>query len=122
MQSLLTVTSVSQLEKVVEAMDSGGVDGLIVSNRELEDFSFDMSGQRALKILSSDAMKGFKSKYPDALILVEGRVGIIQDSTTSGEPSAEDYVRQLKDAGATGAIIGGGLAGEFAAALSSIAL
>jgi indole-3-glycerol phosphate synthase len=123
MQSLLTVTSAAQLEKVVTAMDAGTVDGLIVSNRELEDFSFDMTGQQALNILQSDAMKFFQEKHPDAPILVDGRVGIIEaPDSMSGTRSRKGYIEQLKEAGATGAIIGGGLVGDFASDLSSFVL
>ncbi|KAL3918031.1 MAG: hypothetical protein SGILL_004436 [Bacillariaceae sp.] len=123
MQSLLTVTSATQLAKVVDAMEAGSVEGLIVSNRELEDFSFDMSGRQALGILSSVAMKSFREKHPDAPILVEGRVGIIKGSAESGkDTAAKDYIHQLKDAGATGAIVGGGLASDFASTLSSFVM
>jgi indole-3-glycerol phosphate synthase len=110
MQSLLTLTSTTQLENVSNAMDAGSVDGIIVSNRNLEDYSFDMTGQQALSILGSDEMKAFREKHGDALVLVEGRVGIIEAKGEDGSDSSKAYIEQLKQAGANGAIVGGGLA------------
>ena len=69
-----------------------------------------MTGQQALNILKSDALKEFKEKYEsDIPILVEGRIGIIQTKNENGEISALNYVNDLKNAGAWGAIVGGGL-------------
>jgi methylmalonyl-CoA mutase cobalamin-binding subunit len=74
---------------------------------QLEDFSFDMPGQQALDILASDAMKDFREKHgKDIPVLVEGRVGIIK---AKADKIAQTYIEKLKEAGATGAIIGGGL-------------
>jgi len=114
MQSMLTVTSVAQVENL-KVLSEGSISGLIVSNRELEDFSFDMTGNQALSILRSEEMKTFKEKHGDDIpILVEGRVGIIQSNDDQGEENFKAYIEQLKLAGATGAVIGGGLlSGEF---------
>jgi hypothetical protein len=50
-------------------------------------------------------------------------VGIIEaPDSMSGTRSRKGYIEQLKEAGATGAIIGGGLAGDFASDLSSFVL
>jgi hypothetical protein len=66
-----------------------------------------MTGQQALGILASDAMKDFREKHgKDIPVLVEGRVGIIK---AKADKSAQTYIEKLKEAGATGAIIGGGL-------------
>jgi indole-3-glycerol phosphate synthase len=109
MQSLLTVTSTAQVENLNNCVDSGSVDGIIVSNRELEDYSFDMSGGQALAILRSNEMKLFREKHTDALVLVEGRVGIIQWQENDDSKSPLAYIQHLKEAGADGAIVGGGL-------------
>ena len=72
-----------------------------------------MTGQQALTILQSDEMKEFREKQgDDILVLVEGRVGLIESST--GDKSTLGYLDELKAAGATGAIVGGGLAANEA--------
>jgi hypothetical protein len=77
---------------------------------QLEDFSFDMTGQQALNILQSAVMKDFREKFGNEIpVLVEGRIGIIKSKDADGAESALGYVSQLKEAGATGAIVGGGL-------------
>ena len=70
-----------------------------------------MTGQQALNILKSDVMKDFREKYgsDEVPVLVEGRIGIIKSKDAGGVESALGYVSQLKEAGATGAIVGGGL-------------
>ena len=104
LQVLVTVTSVVQIEAVC-TLPKGSIHGLIVSNRELEDFSFDRSGQQVLDLLQSDAVSKFRSIHGDDIpVLAEGRVGIIE---RNGDTLA--YIHELKDAGATGAIVGGGL-------------
>jgi indole-3-glycerol phosphate synthase len=109
LQTFVSATSPAQI-KALSVVAAGGVDGLIVSNRELEDFSFDMTGQQALDMLKSDELKEFKEKHgADIPILVEGRVGIIKWRNEKGETSAENYLHELKKAGAIGAIVGGGL-------------
>jgi len=76
---------------------------------QLEDFSFDMSGQQALTVLRSDRMAEFRKKHGyETPILVEGRVGIIARE----DDTAMDYMKQLKEAGATGAIIAGAIAAD----------
>lgn len=112
MQSLLTVTSAAQVENL-NVLSANGIDGLIVSNRDLEDFSFDMTGRQALDILGSDELKAFMEKHGnDFPILVEGRVGIIQAKDDDGNSDSDIYIEQLKRAGATGAVVGGGLASD----------
>jgi indole-3-glycerol phosphate synthase len=52
MQALLTVTSIVQLENIVNALPEGGVDGLIVSNREVCALTASKNDNAFLKILS----------------------------------------------------------------------
>jgi indole-3-glycerol phosphate synthase len=105
LQVLVTVTSAVQIE-AVSALPKGSVQGLIVSNRQLEDFSFDTTGQQVLDLLKSDALATFRSNHGDDIpVMAEGRVGVIERG--SGDKLA--YIKELKDAGATGAIVGAGL-------------
>lgn len=109
MQALLSVTSAAQI-KALDILPAGSIAGLVVSNRELEDFSFDMTGQQALKLLQSEELQGFQAKHGYHVpILVEGRVGLID---AFGEPGA--YLEALQEAGAIGAIVGAGLAPDDA--------
>ena len=81
------------------------------SQIQLEDFSFDMTGQRALDLLNSDALTELRQTHGDDIaVFVEGRVGIIERPDSSGKNSARHYLAELRDAGAMGAIVGGGLA------------
>jgi len=107
MQTFVTVTSTKQIEDL-GILPAGSVKGLIVSNRNLEDFSFDMTGRQALDILNSKAMKEFREKHGDdnIAVLVEGRVGVVIGETGK---SPQDYINELKEAGAIGAIVGTGL-------------
>lgn len=102
-QTLATVTSEVQLRAIAN-LPAGSVQAIIVSNRELEDFGFDMTGQQALNLLKSQALKETLEKH-DVPVLVEGRVGLIEGS----DGSSASYLKDLKEAGATGAIVGGGL-------------
>jgi len=112
MQTLATVTSEVQLRSLAE-LPARSIDGIIVSNRELEDFSFDMTGQQALTLLRSEALKDLRKIHgDDLLVLVEGRVGMIERPDETGEKTAKRYMEELKEAGAIGAIVGGGLAVE----------
>jgi hypothetical protein len=80
---------------------------------QLEDFSFDMTGEQALDMLKSDELAEFRATHgSDIPVLVEGRVGIIERNNKKGETSPLNYLRELKDAGAIGAIVGGGLVNE----------
>ena len=107
MQTIATVTSAKQIERI-EMLPEGSVDGLIVSNRNLEDFSVDPSGQQALDILGSDAMERFRAKNPDAVVLADGRIGIVTGEVKGGSP--EGYIQKLRELGVIGAIVGAGLA------------
>ena len=81
-----------------------------------------MTGRQALEILESVELKAFKEKHGEFIpILVEGRVGIIQSKDDGGNEDSGVYIQQLKSAGATGAIIGGGLVPDESSA-SLIAL
>ena len=61
-----------------------------------------MTGEQALSLLKSDALQEVKEKHGEDLpVLVEGRVGIIE---------RKNYMEELRDAGALGAIVGGALA------------
>lgn len=106
MQTFVTITSAKQIEKI-GILPVGSVNGLIVSNRNLEDFSVDLSGQQALEILASDALKEFRQKHSDVVILADGRVGIVTGQKDGGSP--EEYIQKLKEKGAIGAIVGAGL-------------
>lgn len=106
---MLTVTSAAQVDNL-KVLSANSIDGLIISNRDLEDFSFDMTGRQALDILESDELKAFNEKHGDDIpILVEGRVGIIEVED-DGKSDPKNYIEQLQRAGATGAVVGGGLA------------
>lgn len=106
MQAVLSVTSTTQI-KALEILPANGIAGLVVSNRNLEDYSFDMTGQQALRLLQSEELQAFRAKHggEDFPVFVEGRVGLID---AFGEPGA--YLEALHEAGATGAIVAGGLA------------
>ena len=72
-----------------------------------------MTGQQALNVLESDELKTFKEKHGNYFpILVEGRVGIIEVRDDDGNKNYEIYIEKLKNAGATGAIVGGGLTSD----------
>lgn len=110
LQTLITVTSEVQIRTLLE-LAPGSFQGLIISNRELEDFSFDETGNQALDLLKSDALEELlKIQGDDFPVLVEGRVGIIEREGEDGSASAGQYIKELAQAGATGAIVGGGLA------------
>lgn len=103
LQVVASVTSEVQIE-MLSKLGAGSIVALIVSNRELETFDFDDSGEQALSLLNSDAMKSFREKNGDDVpIMVEGRVGIIESD--GGDNVA--YIQSLKEAGAFGAIVGG---------------
>jgi len=113
LQTIISVTSEVQINSVT-SLSTGSIDALVVSNRDLETFSFDDEGKQALDLLRSNAMKEFKIKHGyEVPILVEGRVGIIEMRDQSGAKSTRQYIKALKDAGAIGAIVGGGLAAKM---------
>ncbi|KAL7435292.1 hypothetical protein ACHAXM_004624 [Skeletonema potamos] len=105
LQVLASVTSEVQIEMLTK-LGPGSIHALVVSNRELETFDFDESGEQALSLLKSEALQSFREKHgSDVPFLVEGRVGIIErDGDNAG------YIKALKEAGAFGAIVGGGIA------------
>ena len=106
LQVVASVTSEVQINMLAE-LGSGSVVAMVISNRDLETFDFDNSGEQALSLLRSDALKSFREKNGDVPILVEGRVGIVE-AADGGDSVA--YIQALKDAGAFGAIVGGGMA------------
>lgn len=109
-QCLVTCTSEVQIEALLK-LSKGSIHGLILSNRDLEDFSFDMTGRQALGLLKSDALARLREYHGEnLLILVEGRVGLIEGINAKGDPDINAYLQELEVAGAVGAIIGGALA------------
>ncbi len=91
---------------MINKLGAGSICALAVSNRELENFDFDTSGEQALNLLRSDALAAFRGKHgAEVPVLVEGRVGMIE---ADGDETA--YIWALKDAGAFGAIVAGGIA------------
>jgi indole-3-glycerol phosphate synthase len=103
MNVVASVTSEVQIKSITNL--GGGISAVSVSNRDLETFALDDSGEQALRLLKSEAMKEFKTINPDAFIFAEGGVGAIE---MEGEDvKGEKYIQALKDAGAMGAIIGG---------------
>lgn len=107
MDVVASVTSEVQINSLTKLQ--GGIAAISLSNRDLETFGFDESGMQVLQLMKSNAMKKFSDAHPEALILAEGRVGIIE-MEAGEEKTAESYVHELKKAGVMGAIIGGGLA------------
>jgi len=105
LQVVASVTSEVQIE-MLSKLGAGSIVALVVSNRELESFDFDNSGEQALSLLRSEALASFREKHGDVPVLVEGRVGIVE--ADGGDSVA--YIQALKDAGAFGAIVGGGMA------------
>lgn len=108
MNVVASVTSEVQIDRLTKL--GSKIDAISVSNRDLETFSFDDTGAQALSLLKSDAMKAFKQSHPEAVVLAEGRVGMIEIDNGTGDKFAHLYVEALKDAGAMGAIVGGGIA------------
>lgn len=110
MQVLVTVTSTRQIENI-GILPGGIISGIVVSNRNLEDFSIDMTGQQALDLLESEALTKFRETHAnDVAVFVEGRVGILTGEKKGG--SAQDYIQKLREAGAIGAIAGAGLVAD----------
>lgn len=109
LKTLVTVTSAKHVKRLEKGLADGKgiqVDGLIVSNRNLEDFSVDVTGQQALDILESEELKSYIEKRGGRdVLLVEGRVGL----TKCERGSTVRYMKSLQEAGATGAIVGSAL-------------
>ena len=77
---------------------------------QLEDFSFDMTGEQALNLLKSEALGDVREAHgADIPVFVEGRVGVIERLDDDGKPSTSRYLEELSKAGAMGVIVGGGL-------------
>ena len=74
MDVVASVTSEVQINALTKL--GSGTSATSVSNRDLETFAFDDSGEQVLDLLGSEAMKEFRDVLPDALVLVEGRVGL----------------------------------------------
>ena len=111
LQMVASVSSEAQL-RLLNTLN-GGIHTLVISNRDMETFGCDASGEQALSLLKSEAVKEFKEKFgADIPILVEGRVGIIERDDEDGNPSTTAYIRALKDAGAMGAIVASGLVSD----------
>jgi len=96
------VTSEAQVSALT-ALPCDSYQGIILSNRELEDFSFDKSGEQALRLLRSEALAELKAKHEHVLVFVQGQVGAMDRDQAS-------YLSELKKAGASGAFVGTGLA------------
>jgi hypothetical protein len=93
---------------MLNMLEAGSIVALAISNRDLETFDFDGSGEQALSLLQSEELKTFRKKNGNGVpILVEGRVGIVG---ADGDGDGTTYIKALRDAGAFGAIIGGGIA------------
>lgn len=106
LQVLAVCSSEPQIDLVLN-LPTGSISALVVSNRDLETFNFDSTGQQALSLLKGEALARFREKHgTDIPVLAEGRVGIIED----GRGSSEGYIKLLKEASAFGAIVGGGVA------------
>jgi len=103
LQIALTVTSEVQIQRVCE-LESKNFDLLVLSNRDLETFDFDSTGDQVKNLLDSLAMQKFRERFPDKKVFVEGRVGII------GDDDAGEYIKSLIEKGADGSIVGGALA------------
>lgn len=115
LQVLVTVTTQVQIQVLAESVAPkvGTIlNGVIVSNRQLEDYSFDETGKQALLLLKSVAMQNLREAVSDDfVVLAEGGVGIIERTDEiTGESDPSNYVRELAQAGAVGAIVGAGLA------------
>ncbi|KAL7541300.1 hypothetical protein ACHAXR_010793 [Thalassiosira sp. AJA248-18] len=105
LQVVASVTSEVQIE-MVSKLNPGSISALVISNRELETFDFDHSGEQALSLLKSEVIASFRENHgEDVPVFVEGRVGIAE---LDGDNVA--YIQALKEAGAFGAIVGGGVA------------
>lgn len=105
MQVVASVTSETQINSITK-LGAGSIVALSLSNRQLENFDFDTTGEQALSMLKSEALATFREKHgADVPVFVEGRVGIIEaDGDETG------YIKALKKAGAFGAIVGAGIA------------
>lgn len=69
-----------------------------------------MTGEQALKLLKGDALAEVRAVHgEDLLILVEGRVGVIERPDSDGKASTARYLEELHESGAAGVIVGGGL-------------
>ena len=72
MQTIASVTSELQVQALCK-LSPGSITAIVVSNRNLETFGFDESGQQALNLLKKDSLNEFRNVHSDVIILVEGR-------------------------------------------------
>jgi len=107
LQVVASVTTEVQVG-MLNLLSPGSVAAVVVSNRDLETYEFDTTGDQALRLLGSDELAAFRERNPDALVLAEGRVGIIERTDEDG--GGVSYAGQLREGGASGAIVGGALA------------
>ena len=99
-QCALTVTSEEQIRRVL-MLDPEYISALIVSNLNLEDFTYDSSGNQALKLLECEALKEAKASLGKEFpIFVDFR--LIPEM--SGELSVDEYNQNLLHLGVTGSI------------------
>ena len=91
----VTVNSKVQVENIAKV--GIGVDAVLVSNREWEDFTIDQTGGRALEVLRSQEMKDFIGKLPETVVLIEGGVGGV---------GGDGYLEEAKKECAVGGILG----------------
>lgn len=100
MQCLVKVTSEQQIRQVMN-LDSALVSAVILSNLNLEDFSYDQSGHQALDLLRSEGLRELKAKAaPGFPVFVD--FTLLPD--VSGDMSIDTYTEKLIALGATGAI------------------
>lgn len=109
LQTLASVTSEVQLETLTD-LPEGAISAVLVSNRDLEDFSLDMSGEQALRLLKSPGLSKLRAiQGDDTPVFVEGGVGVIERSDAGGQRNVGVYLTEIRAAGAHGCIIGRGL-------------
>jgi indole-3-glycerol phosphate synthase len=101
MQPIVAVTSEVQIRQVLN-LDRGSVSAMILSNLNLEDFTYDNTGNQALGLLESEALKELKVKLgPELPVFVDFR--LLPEMT--GDFSVEAYTEKLMALGATGSIV-----------------
>jgi len=102
-QTLLEVTSQIQIASIFQMLSSNDIDCLLLSNRNLETFGFDETGNQVLQLLQSSILQE-QLKNNNIHLLVQGQVGLIQGM------DQKEYIQLLKKGGVSGAIVGSALA------------